>query len=80
MTLLPALPANWPSGSVTNARIRGGMSLNVTWADGKLSNASFRVDTTPFVSQRRVEVVYDGEVIANFAAVWSAETLVPYVE
>ena len=56
------------------------MSLNVTWADGKLSNASFRVDTTPFVSQRRVEVVYDGEVIANFAAVSSAEILVPYVE
>ncbi|KAG8729889.1 hypothetical protein FRC11_007826 [Ceratobasidium sp. 423] len=68
VTLLPALPLAWKNGSIVGARIRGGMSLNLTWSNGKMTKASFTVDPT-VRHERQVEVWYNGKSVGEFSTV-----------
>jgi alpha-L-fucosidase 2 len=40
ITLLPALPASWPEGSITGIRLRGACKLDLVWAEGRLASAT----------------------------------------
>ncbi|MER7244948.1 glycoside hydrolase family 95 protein [Kribbella sp. NPDC000426] len=40
--VLPALPSDWPDGSFRGLRARGGLSFDVTWRDGVLTEAVVR--------------------------------------
>jgi len=37
ITILPALPQQWPNGSLQGVRVRGGGKVNIAWKDGMLS-------------------------------------------
>ncbi len=44
ITLLPALPRAWPEGRVTGLRARGGVTLDIAWRGGALTEAGLTGD------------------------------------
>jgi len=54
--LLPALPAQWPDGSIHGLRARGAYTVDVNWKNGQLSKAAIRAD-----KEGKVTVRYSGK-------------------
>lgn len=42
VSLLPALPKAWPTGRVTGLRARGGMEVDITWKDMRITETVIR--------------------------------------
>ncbi len=48
--LLPALPAAWPSGSVSGLKARGNLTVDMQWQDGRVEE--FTIHGNPLQSVR----------------------------
>jgi alpha-L-fucosidase 2 len=57
--LLPALPAQWPSGKITGLRAKGGFEVDIYWKDGKLERAEFTSLLGNSLSIKHGEKKYD---------------------
>ena len=60
--LLPALPKEWPAGSISGLRARGGYEISETWREGKLASA-----TVKNVSGDRVCKIRCGEKVVELS-------------
>jgi len=63
ISLLPALPAEWPKGSVTGLRGRGGYTIDIQWDKQQLSNATLVAaitQTCRLRTKRKVKVLLNG--------------------
>ncbi len=52
ISLLPALPHEWPQGSVQGLRARGGYEVGIAWEKGRLRSATVRADRRGFCTVR----------------------------
>ncbi|MBQ6661528.1 MAG: glycoside hydrolase N-terminal domain-containing protein [Lachnospiraceae bacterium] len=64
VVLLPALPKEWPEGSVNGLRAPGGASYRLTWKDGRLTEA----EVTGTTGDYECIVVYNGREVPVHAA------------
>ncbi|WP_410788383.1 glycosyl hydrolase family 95 catalytic domain-containing protein [Kribbella sp. C-35] len=63
--LLPALPSDWPDGSFRGLRARGGLSFDVTWQNGVLTQA---VVHATHAGTHRIALATDAPVTLTLAA------------
>lgn len=56
ITLLPALPSQWPEGSLKGVRVRGGGKVDIYWKDGRLTKFSLRISR-----DARYHVIYNDQ-------------------
>jgi alpha-L-fucosidase 2 len=66
LALLPALPDEWPSGSVRGLSARGGFIVDIRWRAGKLSEASVLSTAGGYLRLRAPGAVerLDGEALS----------------
>ena len=64
ISLLPALPDEWPTGSLRGLRARGGVEVDLTWQNGRAVAATLRTR----VAGRRTLRVPKGSAIAEIRA------------
>jgi alpha-L-fucosidase 2 len=44
ITVLPALPTQWPSGSLSGVRVRGGGRIDIAWSGGRLTEIRLQAE------------------------------------
>ncbi|QRV78536.1 glycoside hydrolase family 95 protein [Ceratobasidium sp. AG-Ba] len=66
ITILPALPAAWSTGSISGAKIRGGISLDLKWANSKPVYVDIRVGSSVRTA-RLVQILHAGKVVGEFS-------------
>ncbi|HZX01461.1 glycoside hydrolase family 95 protein [Kribbella sp.] len=70
--LLPALPTAWLNGSVSGLRARGGLTVDITWANGRLTEATVHPSHTATHNLR-----YGDEVVEVTSSAGSPVRVLP---
>ena len=65
--ILPALPSNWPQGSIRGARLRGGLTVDFAWSN-KGALTSLVVSAGANASSRKMRLVHRGQELKSFVA------------
>ncbi|KAI8968762.1 glycoside hydrolase family 95 protein [Trametes punicea] len=60
--LLPALPINWPTGSIKGARLRGGLGIDFSWSDNRTLKSAVLTASVNAV-RRQVRVVHGANAV-----------------
>jgi alpha-L-fucosidase 2 len=42
LSILPALPTQWPDGTVSGLRARGGLTVDITWQAGRIERCTIQ--------------------------------------
>ncbi len=74
LKLLPALPPKWTAGTVKGLRGRGDYTVDITWKDGKLSEATIHAGPR---AAGKVRVVYAGVPLLVDLQAGSSATIIP---
>ncbi|MFD0750216.1 glycoside hydrolase N-terminal domain-containing protein [Mucilaginibacter calamicampi] len=68
ISLLPALPKAWPTGSIAGLRGKGDYTIDIKWKDQQLSTATISsgiAQTCRLRSKTPVKIVADGKIITG---------------
>jgi alpha-L-fucosidase 2 len=71
LSLLPALPAAWSSGSVSGLRARGGFEVAIEWSNGRLTQACVTADRAGDVVLRNGDTVARTRLRAGDTITWA---------
>lgn len=62
LSILPALPTQWPNGTVSGLRARGGLTVDVTWQAGRIETCTIHATHETTVALHLPHAVWhDGE-------------------
>ncbi|RTE53919.1 glycoside hydrolase family 95 protein [Arenibacter aquaticus] len=65
MNLLPALPSEWPKGSVTGLKARGGFEVDIVWSNGALQSVALLSQETKTLKLRIGSKIMEVELAAG---------------
>ena len=72
LELLPALPKAWPAGSVSGLKARGGLTVDIEWNDGKLTQATITSSV-----DNRLKVVFNDKTETVSLTAGTPKTIKP---